>query len=108
MSYIEPHTATRLRQWLKANFKTSEYPIWVTIYKKSSGKQSLSYEQVLEEAICFGLIDTQTKTIDELRYAICLRRRKAGSNWTAANREIARQMIIQGRMTEAGRKVLPA
>lgn len=104
-SHIHVNSLTDLRNWLEKNSETAAYPLWVVIYKKDSGKQRLGYEQVLEEAICFGLIDTQTKTVDSYSYAICLRQRKSGSNWTTGNVEIAKKMILENRMTEAGERV---
>jgi hypothetical protein len=81
--------------------------LWVTIYKKTSNHQVVTYEDVVEEAICHGFIDTQTRTIDTDRYAILLRRRRPGSSWTAANLEIASKMTSAGRMAQAGAAVLP-
>ncbi|HUC20231.1 MAG TPA: hypothetical protein VMR98_01915 [Candidatus Polarisedimenticolaceae bacterium] len=96
------------RDKLRRQITTREgEPLWVVIYKKSSGKQGVTYRDVVEEAICFGLIDTITKTVDADTYAICLRRRKAKSNWTEANFEIARRMVEQGKMTPEGMGSLP-
>ena len=104
-SHIHVNSLEDLHNWLVNNSETAAYPVWIVIYKKNSGKQKLSYEQVLEEAICFGLIDTQTKTVDSQNYAICLRQRKIRSNWTSGNIQIAKKMILENRMTEAGERV---
>jgi hypothetical protein len=90
-----------------AHIETTDYPLWVVIYKKSSGRQTLSYDEVLEEAICFGLIDTLTKSIDEERYAISLRPRRVGGHWTENNLKIAGRMIKAGQMTKYGQAALP-
>jgi uncharacterized protein YdeI (YjbR/CyaY-like superfamily) len=107
MSQIQLDSREDLRLWLAKHSSTIAYPLWIIIYKKASGKQTLSYEEVVEEAICFGLIDTQSKSVDEQRYSICLRPRRPGGHWTAGNLKIAQQMIEQGKMTPAGLKALP-
>jgi uncharacterized protein YdeI (YjbR/CyaY-like superfamily) len=103
-SVISPKNKLSLRRSLEAG--KFSLPLWVEIYKKSSGKQTLSYDEVVEEAICFGLIDTQTKGTQQECYAICLRARRPGSNWTKTNKAIAKKMVEQGRMTKKGQKTL--
>ena len=93
-------------RWLAAN-GTGRDEIWVTIFKKSSGRQVISFDVLLEEALCWGWVDTQTKGIDDLRYRIRFRKRRAGSNWSPTNREIVCRLIEAGRMRTAGRGVLP-
>jgi hypothetical protein len=58
--------------------------------------------------MCHGWVDTQTKRIDDDRYAIRFVRRRPDSNWSARNRDIARRLVEEGRMQEAGRAVLPS
>jgi len=70
-------------------------------------KPSLNYADAVEEAICFGWIDGFEKGMDGDRYATRFTRRIPKSNWTEANMERARTMIMAGKMTEAGRSVLP-
>jgi uncharacterized protein YdeI (YjbR/CyaY-like superfamily) len=77
-------------------------------YKKGSGKTGISYDESVEEALCFGWVDGQTKGLDEARYAGRFTPRRLGSNWSASNRERVARLLSQGRMTEAGRRVLPA
>ena len=78
------------------------------MYKASSGQQSVTFGALLETAMCHGWVDTQTKRIDDDRYAIRFARRRPGSNWSARNRDIARRLVEEGRMQEAGRTVLPS
>ena len=81
---------------------------WVlAIFKKASGRQSVSFDELLDVALCHGWVDTQTKGIDDQRYAIRFVPRRPGSNWSATNREKARRLLAEGRMTPAGRAVLP-
>ncbi len=107
-SFFEPADKKELETCLKKVHAKAVYPIWVIIYKKTATHQPVNYTDVLEAAICYGLIDTQSKTIDEKRYAICLRARTPGGNWTATNVEVAEKLIKQGRMKPAGLKAFKA
>jgi uncharacterized protein YdeI (YjbR/CyaY-like superfamily) len=93
-------------EWLAAH-GADEREIWVIIYKKASGKQHVTYKQLVEVALCYGWIDGQMKGLDAERFAQRFSPRRKRSHWTDANREIARQLIADGRMTDAGRAVLP-
>jgi uncharacterized protein YdeI (YjbR/CyaY-like superfamily) len=79
----------------------------VAVYKKGSGKQTVTFDEMLETAMRHGWVDTQTKGIDDERYAIRYVPRRPGSNWSERNRETARRLIDEGRMTPAGEAVLP-
>jgi uncharacterized protein YdeI (YjbR/CyaY-like superfamily) len=92
-------------RWLRDHGAT-QGELTVAIYKKSSGKQTVTFDELLESAMCHGWIDTQTKSIDE-RYAIRFVPRRPGSNWSPRNRESARQLLREGRMSAAGEASLP-
>ena len=92
--------------WLAANGATARERI-VAIFKKASGKQTVTFDQLLATALCYGWVDTQTKSIDEERYAVRFVPRKPNSNWSAINRDKVRRLIAAGRMTPAGEAVLP-
>lgn len=94
-------------RWLKKH-GSSKPEVVVAIYKKASGKQTVTFEALLETALCHGWVDTQTKGIDEDRYAIRFVPRRPGSNWSDTNRRIARRLLEEGRMTAAGMATLPA
>jgi uncharacterized protein YdeI (YjbR/CyaY-like superfamily) len=79
----------------------------LAIYKKASGRQTVTFEELLDTALCHGWVDTQTKSIDDQRYAIRFVPRRAGSNWSASNRERVRRLLREGRMTPAGEALLP-
>jgi uncharacterized protein YdeI (YjbR/CyaY-like superfamily) len=93
-------------RWLAGN-GGSETELIVAIYKKASGKQTVSFEELLATAMCHGWIDMQTKSIDEERYAIRFVPRKPGSNWSAYNRERVKELVAAGRLKPAGKAVLP-
>jgi uncharacterized protein YdeI (YjbR/CyaY-like superfamily) len=94
------------RRWLVGHHRNRE-EIWLVFWKKDSGKPSLSYNEAVEEAICFGWIDSQIRSIDEQRFARRFTPRRKGSGWSRYNRARALRMLQQGRMTEAGRILLP-
>ncbi len=94
------------REWLRQNHD-AKTEIWLVQYKKAAGKSSIDYLKAVEEAICFGWIDSSVRSIDAERYATRFTPRKPNSHWTEANRAIAVRMNSEGRMTEAGRKTLP-
>jgi uncharacterized protein YdeI (YjbR/CyaY-like superfamily) len=79
----------------------------VALDRKSSGKQTVSFHELLETAMCHGWVDTQTKRIDDERYAIRYVPRRQGSHWSPRNRAIARRLVLEGRMTAAAQRTLP-
>ncbi len=100
-------TPAEFRKWLRANHKKRK-EIWLIQYKKAASKPSLPLEQAVEEAICFGWIDSYVKSIDAERYATRFSPRRPKSNWTATNKALARRLIAEGRMMPAGFAALPA
>ncbi|HVX27181.1 MAG TPA: YdeI/OmpD-associated family protein [Parafilimonas sp.] len=101
------HAKTRKewRKWLEKNSQT-EKSVWLIIYHKGSITKSVYYEEAVEEAICFGWIDSVAhKRNEESKYQF-FAQRKPKSNWSKANRERANKMIAQGQMTESGQKLI--
>lgn len=98
--------STDFRRWLEANHQTSK-EIWLVIYKKASGKVGISYEESIDEALCFGWIDSLAKSIDAEKYAQRFSPRRKGGNWTEVNLAKVRRLMAEGRMTEAGKAALP-
>jgi uncharacterized protein YdeI (YjbR/CyaY-like superfamily) len=80
----------------------------VAIARKASGRQTVAFHELLEIAMCHGWVDTQTRRIDDDRYAIRYVRRRPGSNWSDRNRVIARRLRAEGRLTALGIESLPA
>ena len=89
------------RAWLAKHHDT-EKDIWLIYYKKQSGEPRIPYNDAVEEALCFGWIDSIVKGIDENKYAQRFSPRKNGSNWSEMNKVRMRRLIEQGRMTPAG------
>lgn len=94
------------RKWLNENHQTKK-EIWLIRYKKAAKKPTIDYVEAVEEAICFGWIDSLEKSMDAERYALRFSPRKPNSNWTNTNKDRARKMIAEGRMTPAGKMTLP-
>ena len=103
---LDVHDPQDFADWLESHGAEAR-EIWPVIYKKSSGKQTVTYPQLVEVAIRYGWIDVLEKTVDKERYALRFMPRRKKSNWTEANRAIARRLLEEGRMTEAGKAVLP-
>ena len=94
------------RKWLQENH-TSKKEIWLIQYKKATKKPSINYVEAVEEALCFGWIDNTEKSMDAERYATRFSPRRPKSNWTETNKERARRLIAEGKMTESGWAKLP-
>lgn len=92
-----------LRKWLQANHKSAS-ELWVGFYKKGSGKPSVTWPEVVEEALCFGWIDGIRKSIDEDSYKIRLTPRRPRSIWSAVNIRLVEKLIREKRMQPAGKK----
>jgi len=99
-------TRDEFRKWLIPNHMTKK-EIWLIQYKKATKKPSINYADAVEEAICFGWIDGLEKSMDAERYALRFSPRRPKSSWTNTNKDRARKMIVEGRMTHAGRASLP-
>jgi len=89
------------RAWLEKNYDT-EKEIWLIYYKKHTGKPRIPYDDAVEEALCFGWIDSTIKRIDDEKYSQKFAPRKNKSNWPDLNKKRAKKMIREGRMTKAG------
>ena len=83
------------REWLKAHYK-SESEIWLVYYKKATGKLRIEYNDAVEQALCFGWIDSNVKKLDEERSAQRFSPRKPKSGYSQANIERLRYLISQG------------
>ena len=89
------------RRWLAKHHKTAS-EIWLIYYKKDSGKPRIPYNDAVDEALCFGWIDSILKPIDARKYAQRYSPRKKTSRLSDMNRERVRRLIKSGRMTKAG------
>ena len=99
------HAETRAqwRAWLEANHDTLR-GVWLCSWRSATGKPICPYPQVVEEAICFGWIDSTVNILDENRGLQLLTPRKAKSTWTRLNRQRVADMEVGGLMADAGRR----
>lgn len=95
------------RSWLKKNHNNSN-GIWLIYYKKHTGKQSIIYDDAVEEALCFGWIDSTVKKIDEEKYKQKFTPRNDKSEWSALNKSRVEKLIQQKKMTNYGLKKIEA
>jgi uncharacterized protein YdeI (YjbR/CyaY-like superfamily) len=98
---VHPHALADWRAWLEVNHTRAE-GVWLIYYKPASGKSTFSYEETVEEALCYGWIDGQTKTLDPERTMQWFAPRRPGSVWAKSNKERVERLIAGGRMTPAG------
>jgi len=106
MSELEeycPHDKKDWRKWLEKNHVKKE-AVWLIFYKKKSPKYNLSWSESVDEALCFGWIDSVKKTIDSETYKQYFSKRKAKSNWSKINKDKVKSLIEQGLMEEEGYK----
>jgi hypothetical protein len=94
------------RKWLDKNHN-KEPDIWLVYYRKATGKPRIAYDEAVEEALCFGWIDSIEKSIDGERFAQRFSPRKLKSNWSILNLERMKKLIKESRMTPAGLKYYP-
>jgi uncharacterized protein YdeI (YjbR/CyaY-like superfamily) len=97
---------TEWRAWLEEHH-ASEREVWLVYYKKHTEKKRIPYDDAVEEAICFGWIDSIVKTLDGDRYLQKFTPRVNTGKWSRINLERVKKVIREGRMTEAGRSKLP-
>jgi uncharacterized protein YdeI (YjbR/CyaY-like superfamily) len=102
---VAPATASEWRAWLEANHSTAP-GAWLILIKKNSDLQGVGYEEAVEEALCFGWIDSKEKSLDAQRMMLTFTRRKPGGFWARSNKERVARLIEQGRMTPAGLAVI--
>ena len=98
------HVASReeWRAWLMKHYQ-SETEVWLIYYKKHTGQPRISYDHAVEEALCFGWVDSTVKRIDDEKFAQKFTPRRDCAKWSAINITRVRKLIREGRMTEAGR-----
>lgn len=89
------------RKWLEKHHET-ERKVWLIYHKKHTGKPSIAYGDSVEEALCFGWIDSLIKRIDDEKFARKFTPRKSNSNWSEVNKKRTRKMMAEGKMTKAG------
>jgi uncharacterized protein YdeI (YjbR/CyaY-like superfamily) len=99
--YLEFHDRNGWRAWLEANHSQAD-EAWLVHFKKGFQEGTLALSEAVEEALCFGWIDSTLRRIDERRYALRYSPRRPNSIWSQSNQRRVRRLIREGRMTTAG------
>ncbi len=99
--FYHPKTRKQWRLWLQKNHLVLSR-VWFVYYKKESGKRRVSYDEAVEEALCFGWIDSLPLKIDEHRSALKFTPRKAKSIWSQLNKSRVEKLTQSGQMMPAG------
>jgi len=103
--FIEPDTRAEWRSWLAEHHSDSR-GVWVAVRKGRDAQPS--YDDIVEEALAFGWIDSKAKRLDERRYKQWLSPRRPGGNWAQSNKARVARLIESGQMTEAGMAAVEA
>jgi len=98
---VEIASREELRQWLQENHLQSE-SIWLVISKKSVANRYVPYDAIVEEALCFGWVDSRVAKLDAERSMLLLSPRRAGSRWSRPNKERIARLTEQGQMHPLG------
>lgn len=104
---FQPADRAAWRAWLAANHATAT-GVWAVTYRKSAGKPVVGYDALVEEALCFGWIDSRPGRLDDERTMLRFSPRKRGSVWSRPNKERVERLNRAGLMTPAGLRLVEA
>ncbi|WP_254413104.1 YdeI/OmpD-associated family protein [Dyadobacter diqingensis] len=96
-----PVSRQQWRAWLEAHHE-QEKSVWLIFYKNKSNLPTITWSEAVDEALCFGWIDSIAKPLDEERFMRFFSRRKAKSVWSKINKEKVRRLTDEGLITQAG------
>lgn len=102
-----PKSRKAWREWLNKNHQ-SQQSVWLIYYRSSTQKPSITWSEAVDEAICFGWIDSTKKSIDQERYMQYFSKRKPSSTWSKINKEKVSILIQRKLMTPAGQATIDA
>jgi uncharacterized protein YdeI (YjbR/CyaY-like superfamily) len=98
---VHPKSRAEWRKWLEKNQSRTE-GVWLIMYKKTTGKPRVEYDESVEEALCFGWIDSKGNKLDDERTMLWFAPRKAKTGWARSNKERVEKLIATGLMSAAG------
>jgi len=102
---LKPRSRAHWRNWLEANHAIAT-EVWLVFVKQKTGRANLSYNDAVEEALCFGWIDGVKRSVDDDHYMHRFTPRKSNSRWSPSNKARARRMLDAGQMAPAGKKAI--
>jgi uncharacterized protein YdeI (YjbR/CyaY-like superfamily) len=98
---LEPGSRAEWRGWLAEHHGSSD-GVWLVLQRQRSGRAGPTYEEAIQEALCFGWIDGQAARLDDERTMLRFSPRKRGSGWARSNKLRVERLLADGLMTEAG------
>jgi len=98
---VEVESRGEWRAWLEAHHARAP-GVWVVTYKKAEGSRHVPYGDVVEEALCFGWVDSRGQRLDEARWMLLLTPRRPGSGWSRPNKQRIERLRAAGLMAPAG------
>ena len=98
---VHPKSRSEWRAWLEQNHTRRE-GVWLVTYKKATGKPRVDYTEAIEEALCFGWIDSKGNKLDEERSMLWMAPRNPGTGWSRINKERIAGLVQAGRVAPAG------
>lgn len=102
---VHPTSRQEWRAWLEANHATSPGVWWVS-FRESTGRRQLSYDDMVEELLCFGWIDSTARKLDDERTMLYVAPRKKGGTWAATNKTRVERLLKAGLMHDSGLRVI--
>jgi uncharacterized protein YdeI (YjbR/CyaY-like superfamily) len=102
---VHVESRAQWRAWLTENAATSP-SIWLVTWRRPTGRPAPSYDDIVEEALCFGWVDSTARTFDEQRAGLRMAPRKRGSGWARSNKARVERLERGGLMAEGGRAVI--
>jgi uncharacterized protein YdeI (YjbR/CyaY-like superfamily) len=93
--------SAEIRDWFEANHESAD-EIWVGLYKKGASKSGITMQEALDQALCYGWIDTKGMRIDDERWKVRFVPRRPNSNWSERNIARVEELIADGLMQEPG------
>jgi uncharacterized protein YdeI (YjbR/CyaY-like superfamily) len=102
---LQPDSLASWRDWLLSNHKSSR-GVWLITFKKCSGKQIFGFDLAIEEALCFGWIDSLPRALDQERTMLRFSPRKSDSAWSGVNKLRVEKLIAGNRMHESGLEII--
>ncbi len=98
---VHPKTRDAWRAWLREHHR-QEAGVWLVTYKKATGKPRIDYDEAVEEALCFGWVDSKPAKLDDERSMLYFAPRRPGTGWSKANKDRVEKLIANGLMMPAG------
>jgi uncharacterized protein YdeI (YjbR/CyaY-like superfamily) len=101
LEQVAIESAGQLRSWLESHHQQTA-SVWLVVWKKHMGARHIPWPDIVDEALCFGWVDSLPRKLDEDRSMLLLSPRKRGSAWSGINKAKVERLINTGRMTAAG------